>query len=317
MGGGKRHLPSNGLSGMRSTRATAKVGISVLAQLVVSGIGEGSIYALVALGMTILFRVTTVVNFGHGELFMLSAFVIYLLLDAFGMSYVLAALLAVLALFLLGSVVERVLMRPIMQAPHMALAMMTVALSYLLRGVVRMVWGGDVRSLPPMFTLDPIMLGNIVLAAQDVVTIGATLVLVAIFFVLLQKSRLGKLAQAVTDSPRGAALIGLNVPAFYRTMWGTAAAMAAIAGILVAPVTMLYPDMGAQVLIRAFAAMTLGGFGNLGGAVAGGLLMGVLEQLAGGYVSTAMIDIASYIVIIVVLLCRPAGLFGRVERVRV
>ncbi len=289
----------------------------MFAQLVVSGIGQGSIYALVALGMTILFRVTTVVNFAHGELFMFSAFVIYLLLNAFDVPYVLAALAAILALFVLGSVVERVLMRPIRHAPHMALAMMTVALSYLLRGVVRMVWGGDVRSVPPMFDFDPVMLGNVVLAAQDIVTIGATLVLVAVFFVLLQRSRFGKLAQAASDSPRGAALIGLNVPAFHRTMWGVAAAMAAIAGILVAPVTLLYPDMGAQVLVRAFAAMTLGGFGNLGGAVAGGLLMGVLEQLAGGYVSTAMVDIASYIVIIVVLLARPAGLFGRVERVRV
>jgi branched-chain amino acid transport system permease protein len=289
----------------------------MFAQLVVSGIGQGSIYALVALGMTILFRVTTVVNFAHGELFMFSAFVIYLLLNAFDVPYVLAALAAILALFVLGSVVERVLMRPIRHAPHMALAMMTVALSYLLRGVVRMVWGGDVRSVPPMFDFDPVMLGNVVLAAQDIVTIGATLVLVAVFFVLLQRSRFGKLAQAASDSPRGAALIGLNVPAFHRTMWGVAAAMEAIAGILVAPVTLLYPDMGAQVLVRAFAAMTLGGFGNLGGAVAGGLLMGVLEQLAGGYVSTAMVDIASYIVIIVVLLARPAGLFGRVERVRV
>jgi branched-chain amino acid transport system permease protein len=286
-------------------------------QLVVSGIGQGSIYALVALGMTILFRVTTVVNFGHGELFMFSAFVIYLLLNAFDVPYVLAALAAIAVLFALGSVVERLLMRPLQGAPHMALAMMTVALSYLLRGVVRMAWGGDVRSVPPMFNFDPVMLGNVVLAAQDIVTIGATLLLVAVFFVLLQRSRLGKLAQAATDSARGAALIGLNVPAFHRTMWGVAAAVAAIAGILVAPVTLLYPDMGAGVLVRAFAAMTLGGFGNLGGAVAGGLLMGVLEQLAGGYVSTAMVDIASYIVIIVVLLCRPAGLFGRVERVRV
>src|SRR5271157_6524610 len=126
----------------------------MLAQLVVSGIGQGSIYALVALGMTILFRVTTVVNFGHGELFMFSAFVIYLVLNAFAAPYWVAALAAILVLFVLGSAVERLLMRPILHAPHMALAMMTVAMSYLLRGVVRMVWGGDVRSLPPMFAFE-------------------------------------------------------------------------------------------------------------------------------------------------------------------
>jgi branched-chain amino acid transport system permease protein len=100
-------------------------------------------------------------------------------------------------------------------------------------------------------------------------------------------------------------------------MWGVSAALGAVAGILVAPITLLYPDMGSQVLIRAFAAMTLGGFGNLGGAIAGGLIMGVLEQLAGGYVSTALIDIFAFIVIIVVLIVRPQGLFGRAEVVRV
>jgi branched-chain amino acid transport system permease protein len=289
----------------------------VFAQLVLSGIGQGSIYALVALGMTILFRVTTVVNFAHGELFMAGAFIIYALLDGLGVPYPLAMLGALALLFALGNAVEQVLMRPIARAPHMSLAMMTVALSYLLRGVVRFVWGGNVRSLPPMFSFAPTEVAGVIIDAEDAVIIASTAVLLVLFFALMQRSRFGKEAQAVTDSPRGAALVGINVPAFQRTMWGVAATVAAIASVLVAPETMLYPDMGAGVLLRAFAAMTLGGFGSLGGAVAGGVLMGVIEQLAGGYVSTAMIDIASYIVIIAVLLLRPAGLFGRAEVVRV
>ncbi len=286
-------------------------------QLVLSGIGQGAIYALVALGMTVLFRVTTVVNFAHGELFMAAAFIMYALLKGFGVPYPLATAGALVLLFALGNAVERVLMRPIANAPHMALAMMTVALSYLLRGVVRLRWGGDVRSLPPMFSFAPIELGPLVIDAEDAVIIASAAVLLILFFAVMQRSRFGKEAQAVTDSVHGAALCGINVPAFQRTMWGVAATVAAIAAVLVAPATMLYPDMGAGVLLRAFAAMTLGGFGNLGGAVLGGLLMGVIEQLAGGYVSTAMIDIASYIVIIAVLLLRPQGLFGRAEVVRV
>lgn len=289
----------------------------MLGQLLLSGIGQGSIYALVALGMTLLYRVTVIVNFAHGELFMFSAFLVYALLEGLGIPYAFTALAALVLLFALGAAVERLLMRPIAHAPHLSLAMMTVALSYLLRGTARLVWGSDVRSLPPLFSMAPIPLGSLVIDAEDAVTIGAMLVLVSVFFIALHRTRLGKLAQATTDSPRGAALVGINVPAFHCVMWGLAAAMAAIAGVLAAPATMLYPDMGADVLVQAFAAMTLGGFGSLGGAVAGGLLMGVIEQLAGGYISTAMVDIASYIVIIAVLLVRPAGLFGRTEVVRV
>ncbi len=286
------------------------------AQLVLSGIGQGSIYALVALGMTILFRVTTIVNFAHGELFMAGAFVIYALLR-WGVPYPLAMLGAIVFLFALGNAVERGLMRPLAGAPHISLAMMTVALSYLLRGAVRFVWGGNVRSLPPLFSFAPVEVSGVIIDAEDLVIILSAAALLAVFFVLMRYSQLGKYAQAVTDSARGAALVGINVPAFHCLMWGVAAVVAAVASILVAPETMLYPDMGARVLLRAFAAMTLGGFGSLAGAVVGGLLMGVIEQLAGGYVSTAMIDIASYIVIIAVLLLRPAGLFGRPEVVRV
>lgn len=289
----------------------------MLLQLLLSGVGQGSIYALVALGMTVLFRATTIVNFGHGELFMFGAFVVYVFLHVVGLPYFPAAVATVVVMFLLGMAVERLLMRPLVRAPHMSLAMMTVALSYLLRGVVRMFWGREVLSLPPIFQYPPIEFADLVITTQDLLISGMTLLLVLLFFSVMQFSRVGRIAHAASESPRGAALVGINVPAFHATMWGVAAVIAAVAGLLVAPITLLYPDMGAQELTRAFAAMTLGGFGSLGGAVIGGLLMGVIEQLAGGYVSTSLIDVASYIVIIVVLLCRPAGLFGRTAVTRV
>lgn len=289
----------------------------MLLQLVLSGIAQGSTYALVALGMTVLFRATTVVNFGHGELFMCGAFVVYMLLQIVRISYVPAALMTIVIMFGLGLLIERVLMRPLTHAPHMSLAMMTVALSYLLRGIVRIFWGREVLSLPPIFSYPPISLGSVIITTQDLLISGMTLTLVLLFFLVLRFSRVGRIAQAASESPRGAALVGINVPAFHAVMWGVTAVMAAIAGLLVAPVTLLYPDMGAQELTRAFAAMTLGGFGSLGGAVIGGLLMGVIEQLAGAYVSTSLIDVAAYIVIIAVLLCRPSGLFGRSAVVRV
>lgn len=285
----------------------------MLLQLILSGLAQGSIYALVALGMTVVFRATGVVNFAHGEFFMLGAFAVYVLVQIAGLPFAAAAPIAIVLLFFTGKLVERLLVRSIALSPHIILAMMTVAVSYLFRGLARVLWGREVLPMPPVFSLPPLEFGDLIVTSQDLIIGGVTLVLVAAFFVFFHRTKYGRIAQAASATPRGATLVGINVDRFSGNMWGVAAALGAVAGILVAPITLLYPDMGAQVLIRAFAAMTLGGFGNLGGAVLGGLLMGVLEQLAGGYISSALIDIFAYLVIIVVLLARPQGLLGRAE----
>lgn len=289
----------------------------MLAQLIMSGISQGSIYALVALGMTVLFRATTIVNFAHGDLFMGGAFILFVALNVVGLPFLLAALISVIFMFFVGVAVERLLIRPMGNAPHVSLAMMTVALSFLLRGIAELFYGGQVLSLPPILSFPPVDVAGIIVTTQDIVITGITLVFVAVFFVFFQRTRIGRVAQAASANARGAALVGINVGRFYGMMWGISAALGAVAGILIAPITLLYPDMGAGVLIHAFAAMTLGGFGSFPGAVVGGLLIGVLEQLAGGYLSTSMIDMFAFLVIIVVLLIRPTGLFGYKEVQRV
>jgi branched-chain amino acid transport system permease protein len=282
----------------------------MLAQLIVSGLATGCVYALVALGMTVLFRATTVVNFGHGEFFMLGAFAVYVAHESFAWPYAVSILAAFALLFALGMAVERGLMRPLKDAPHLSLAMMTVALSFFLKGVTRFFYGHDITQLPPLIGGAPVALGPVVLFPQDIFIAVISLAAIAAFFVFFQRTQLGKIIQAASQNPRGAALVGVNVPAFQKLMWGVAACMGAFAGILIAPTTLVYPDMGSQMLIRAFAAMTLGGFGSLPGAVLGGLILGVLENLAGAYVTSALVEIAAYLVIIAVLLIRPQGLFG-------
>ncbi|MGY3470098.1 branched-subunit amino acid ABC-type transport system permease component [Bradyrhizobium sp. LM6.11] len=195
--------------------------------------------------------------------------------------------------------------------------MMTIAISYLFRGATRMIWGRDVQPMPALFDFPPIFIGDMVLTSQNIVIMVAAALLVIAFFAFFNYSSLGKLMQAASHSPRGAALIGVNVPLFSACMWALSVAIAAIAGILVAPVTLLYPDMGAATLLKAFAAMTLGGFGNLGGAVLGGVLLGISEQLCGGYISTSFMDIFPYLVILAILLVYPAGILGRAEITRV
>lgn len=289
----------------------------MLGQLLVSGVAQGAIYAFVALSLTVIFRATTIVNFGQGDLFMFAAFGLYVAVIFAGVPYPLAFVLVLAAMFMVGSGVERFLIRPMAGGPHLAVAMMTIALGYILRGIVRYVWGRDILPMPAAFGFSPIVVGNVLLTADDVVIVCTVAVVLGVFFSIFYRTETGKLIQAVYQSERGARLIGVNVHSFQRTMWGIGVAMAAIAGLLVAPVTLLYPDMGANGLIRGFAAMTLGGFGSLPGAVLGGVLLGVMEQLAGAYVSTVLIDITGYIVIIVVLLVRPAGLLGRAQFVRV
>jgi branched-chain amino acid transport system permease protein len=288
----------------------------MLGQLIVSGLAVGSVYALVALGMTILFRATTVVNFCHGEFFMLGAVAVYVLRQLLGWPYPLAIAVAFALMFLVGMMAER-LMRPLHKAPHLSIAMMTVALSFFFKGVARLFYGREVGPLPPLIDGEPIELWSVVLLPQDILVMLASLAVVSIFFVFFHKTQFGKIIQAASQTPRGAALVGLNVPAFHSVMWGVAALMGALAGLLIAPSTLVYPDMGAHMLVRAFAAMTLGGFGSLGGAVVGGLVLGVIENLMGGYLSSSLVDIAAYLVIVVVLLSRPQGLLGEWKLSRV
>jgi branched-chain amino acid transport system permease protein len=289
----------------------------VLPQLVVSGLAQGVLYALVALSMTMVYRATTVVNFGHGDLVMGGAFVVYVLVVYAHLPYLAGGLLALTILFGVGLVIHRGFIRPIVAGPHLALAMMALAIGYALRGGARLMWGREILPFPRIFPDWTFVVGSVVVTGDNVVIAGVVLTLMAALFVLFYASPVGRLIQAVFQSQRGAALVGLNVSAFHGVMWGGGAALGALGGVLLAPITLLYPDMGVWVLVRGFAAMTLGGFGSLHGAVLGGLLLGVTELVLGAYVSTAFIDISAYVVTIVVLLVRPDGLFGRQAVVRI
>lgn len=289
----------------------------MLAQLVVSGVAQGVLYALVALSMTMLYRATTVVNFGHGDLVMGGAFAVYVFVVYARLPYLAGALIALAVLFGVGLAIHQGLMRRIMTGPHLAIAMMALAIGYALRGGARVLWGREVLPFPRIFPDRAWTIGDVVVTSDNLIVSGTVLGLMAVLVVLFNVTRLGRLLQAVFQSQRGAALIGLNVNAVHAIVWGAAAGLAALGGVLLAPITLLYPDMGVWVLVRGFAAMTLGGFGSLPGAVLGGLILGVMELVLGAYVSTAFIDISAYVIVIAVLLLRPDGLFGRQVVVRV
>ena len=288
----------------------------MLLQLTISGIAQGAIYALIALSLTVVYRATTIVNFGHGDFVMAGAFVVYVLVIMIGLPYVPAAFLAIIILFALGVAISRGFIDPIKAGPHIGFAMMSIAIGYVLRGGARTIWGREVLPMPQVFDIEPIFFGDVVFTGDALFICAIVAVLMVIFFLIFYRTTIGTVIQAVYQSERGATLIGINVRSFHEMMWGVGLGMGAMAGILIAPISLLHPDLGASFLIRGFAAMTLGGFGSLGGAVLGGLLLGVAEQVFGAYLNSALIDITAYLVIVAVLVIRPAGLFGRTIAVR-
>ncbi len=279
-------------------------------QLIASGVANGSIYALMALGMTILLRATTLINFSYGEFAMGAAYLTYIANDSFGLPYFVSIFLAFGALFLIGIIVERFFVRPLGAAPHLTLTLMIVAVSFLIKGIARFFFGRDFIRMPDLIEGDPIEFHNVIVLPQDLLVVAASILTVIVFFFFFEFTRFGKVMQAASQTPRGAALVGINVPRLQSIMWGVTALMGALAGILIAPISLLYPEMGGKILIKGLAAMTLGGFGSLSGAVAGGFALGILENLASGYIASSTADIAAFVVIIAVLLIRPGGLFG-------
>lgn len=290
--------------------------LALFPQLVVSGIATGMLYALIALSMTVGYRATTVVNFGHGDMVMAGAYAVFVFLGS-GMPFLPAMVLALVLLFAFGVLTQRVFMQPIIAGPHLSLAIMALSIGYAVRGGARLEWGSEVTTLTRPYPQDAFMVGSVVFTTDDLVISGVVLGLLLALFVVFHLTPIGRLIQAIFQSQRGAALVGINVHAFHGMMWGAGAALGAAGGVLLALIVPLSPDMGVWTLLRGFAAMTLGGFGSLHGAVIGGLLLGIMEKLLGFYVSTVFIDITAYLVTILVLLIRPSGLFGRQASIRV
>lgn len=290
--------------------------LAVLPQLIVSGIATGMLYALIALSVTVGYRATTVVNFGHGDLVMAGAYATFVFVGS-GLPFAPALILALASLFLFGVLTQRVFMQPIINGPHLSLAMMALAIGYAVRGGARLEWGSEVVILGRPYDQGAFMVGSVVLTMDDLVISGFVVALLLTLAIVFHITPIGRLIQAVFQSQRGAALVGLNVHAFHGMMWGAGAALGAAGGVLLGLLVPLSPDLGVYTLIRGFAAMTLGGFGSPFGAVVGGIVLGMMEKLLGFYVSTVFIDITAYLVTILVLLIRPSGLFGQRATVRI
>ncbi|HEX3954666.1 MAG TPA: branched-chain amino acid ABC transporter permease [Stellaceae bacterium] len=287
--------------------------------LVLSGITTGALYGLIALGITILFKAAGTINFAHGELFMLGGFLAYTFITMMGMPYLLAMLLAVIGAFVFGVITDRIAFRPLIGSRALGVVLATVGFAFILRGSARIIWGGkgDYLAVPPLFSPDPIIIGPLIILPQQLVVIGGTTLVLIAFAAFFRLTRLGKMMQATADNAKAARLVGIRIEHVYTLSFGIGAAVAAMSAVLMAPLTLLYTDMGFALFVKGFAAAALGGLKSLPGAVIGGLLVGLIESLAAGYIASSFLDISAFVVIMVVLIFCPAGLFGGPEARRV
>ena len=284
----------------------------LFAYLLSSGITSGALYALVAVGLVLCYRTTGHINFGHGELFMMGGFFAFTLHVLWGMPYLPSLLIAVAGGFALGVLTDRSVYRPLIKAPPLSMVLATVGFSFLLKGIGRYFWGGqgEVVPFPPLANPAPVVVLGMPLFPQQLVVLAGAIITMIILTLFFKMTRAGKTMQATAEDVRAAQLVGIRVNRVYTLTWGTGAALAATAAVLMAPLTLLTPDVGFNLLLKAFAATILGGLGSMPGAIVGGFLVGITEAFAGGYVSSAFQDVSAFVIIMIVLVIRPTGLFG-------
>jgi branched-chain amino acid transport system permease protein len=292
------------------------VTLATLLHVVLSGLATGSIYALMALSLVIIYNATRTLNFAQGEMLMLSTFVAWAITGALDVPLPVTLLVAVVAGGLLGWGLERVVIRRAIGATHWDVLIITVGFSLMFRATAGLVWTHDEFPFPSFFPTRPIALGSVRLAPTSLGVIGASLGLMAALYTLFAFTRLGRAMRAVAQNHRAARLMGVSVERVYSLSWVLAAVVGAIAGVLVAPVIFLSSKMG-LIVISGFTAAVIGGFGSMPGAVAGGMLLGVIENLAPLYLPSGIRYSVPFVILVGILLVRPTGLFGRAERRRV
>lgn len=293
-------------------------------QLLVSGIAQGCIYGLIALGFVLIYKATETVNFAQGDLMMLGGFLGLSGTVALGMPFWAAFAATLVIMMLFGMLLERVVLRPLLGQPAFTVVMLTIGIGYLARGLVTMIpgWGTETHTLPVPYKDEVIRFGGngvdggLVISMEHMAIVAVTAFLIVALYLFFRFTRLGIAMQATSQNQLAAFYMGIPVRRINMLIWGISAAVSACAGLLLAPITFVHANMG-FIGLKAFPAAVIGGFGSIPGALVGGLVIGVIESLAGFYLPEGFKDIAAYIAVLLMLAVKPSGLFGGNLRKRV
>ena len=290
--------------------------MSEFLQFLFSGLTVGAIYAVVALGFTLIYNASDVINFAQGEFVMLGGMVTFFAAAA-GIPLPAAAVLAIVVAVAVGMALYAFAIRPARGASAVTLIIITIGASILLRGVAAVVFDKNYHSYPAFAGNDPIVIGGATVLPQSILVLAGVGCIVVLLWLLMKRTLVGKAMIATAANPLAARLSGINTSALVGLSFAVSAAIGAVGGILVTPITLTNYDVGTLLALKGFAAAMLGGMGHPAGAVGGGLVVGLLESFGAGYISSAYKDAIAFIVILLVLFAMPQGLFGRaaVERV--
>ena len=293
--------------------------MDIFLQQVVSGLATGGIYGSLALALVMIYQATDVVNYAQGNMAMFSTYLAWSMINA-GLPYWAAFFATLVIAFVGGILIERIVIRPVENAPILSIVIVSIGLLVIFSSMAGWIYTYTQKPFPSPFPDRPIKLGNVIFGAHDVGAISVTLIVLLLLYVFFRFTTLGLAMRAAAQNPVSSRLVGIRVGWMLALGWGLAALVGAVAGMMVAPVVFLDPNMMAGILIYAFASATLGGFTSPGGAVVGGLIVGVTENLVGTYVrfiGTELKLTVALAIILIVLMVKPSGLFGRASVHRV
>jgi len=280
-----------------------------LLQLVVNGAAAGCIYGLIALGFVLIYKATEMVNFAQGEIMMLGGFVAYTMIAKFGLNYWAGSLIAITVTAAFGYLLDAVVLRRVIGQPQFAVVMLTLGLGFIFRAGAGIYWGYDSVGFNTPFTNKTVNAGGLILGQDNVSIIVGTLILCGVLFLFFSKTRVGVAMQAASQNQLAAYYMGIPVRRIFSLIWAISAGVAAVAGILLSPVSMIDVNMG-FLGIKAFAAAVIGGFGSIPGSLIGGVIVGIIEQLAGYYLPAGFQEVTANVVLLGMLILRPRGLFA-------
>ena len=285
-------------------------------QLLLSGLSQGCVYGLIALGFVLIYKATEMLNFAQGDMMMLGAFVAFTLVNLLGLSFFVGFFLTLVVMVGFGMALERTVIRPMIGEPPFAVLMLTIGLGFILRAVAGAVWGSETETLDVPFAGNVLEVGGVVLGYENLVVIAGTALLCVALWAFFRYSRIGIAMQAASQNQLAAYYSGVPVKRVTSLVWGISAAISATAGILVAPVMLIDPMMG-FLGIKAFAAAIVGGLGSLPGAIVGGLIIGVAEQFVGLYLPPGLGEVSAFVILLVMLMIRPQGIFASMQQKKV
>jgi len=285
--------------------------LDILPQLLVSGLLIGGVYGLASIGLTLIFGVLRIVNFAQGEFIMLAMFGAFWLHALWGIDPYLSIFIVTPVVFVLGLVTEKIVVNPILHAPHAMQIFATFGLSVVLQNVALTLWGPDYRSVQTSYSSESFIVGNVAISATSLYAFIVAFLMAGGLIAFLHFSRDGKALRAMVQNRYAAALMGVNTERLNRVAFGVGVACAAVAGCILTPMYYTFPTAGVDLIITAFVVVVLGGLGSIAGAMVGGLIIGVTQTFTGFFISVELKDVMALILFILILLVRPQGLFGR------